>query len=290
MTEATLTAKDFKGEVHPDWCPGCGDFGVLNILQRALAELGHKQHEVMVVSGIGCSSNLPGFINTYGMHTLHGRSLPIAQGFKLGNSAMKVVACGGDGDGYGIGCGHFVHALRRNVDMTYLVMNNSIYGLTTGQTSPTSGLGMKTKSTPFGNPETPLNPISLALASGASFVARTFSGNVKQAVEIYKAAIQHQGFAYIDTFSPCVTFNKVNTAAYYKENIVDINEEGHDTSDLAAAHVQALREDAIATGILYQNVRSCYEATEEETLKTPICDHELGIDTARGKELCSRFQ
>lgn len=130
MSNATLTAKDFKGEVVPDWCPGCGDFGLLNALQMAYAELGFEPHNVMTVSGIGCSSNLPGFINTYGLHTLHGRSLPIAQGFKLGNHEMNVIAVGGDGDGYGIGCGHLVHAMRRNVDMTYIVMNNSIYGLT----------------------------------------------------------------------------------------------------------------------------------------------------------------
>ena len=202
-----IDPKEFKGDIHPDWCPGCGDFGVLNCLQRALAELGIPQHEIAIISGIGCSSNLPGFINTYGMHTLHGRALPNAQGFKLSHHDMTVIAVGGDGDGYGIGVGHFVHALRRNVDLTYIVMNNSIYGLTTGQTSPTSDIGMKTKSTPFGNPEAPLNPMTLALGSGASFVSRAFTGNPKQTVDIYKAAIKHKGFALVDTFSPCVTFN-----------------------------------------------------------------------------------
>lgn len=285
----TLTAKDFKGEVHPDWCPGCGDFGVLNALQTALAELGIKQHEAMVISGIGCSSNLPGFINTYGMHTLHGRSLPIAQGFKLSNHAMHVIAVGGDGDGYGIGVGHAIHAMRRNIDMTYIVMNNSIYGLTTGQTSPTSGLEMKTKSTPFGNPELPINPLSIALGSGASFVARGFSGSIKRLVEIFKAAIMHKGFSHVDTFSPCVTFNKVNTAQFYRDNCIDINEEGHDVSDWMAAQKQAVREDRITTGIFYQQERPQYELTEKETLAIPLCDHKLGISKERQAKLIEQF-
>src|SRR5712671_7579480 len=157
-----LTAKDFKGRINPDWCPGCGDFGVLAALQKALAELGLQPHQVLTVSGIGCSSNLPGFIHSYGMHTLHGRSLPFATGAKLANHALTVIATGGDGDGYGIGLNHFIQAMRRNINLTYIVMNNEIYGLTTGQVSPTSEHGMKTKSTPGGNLEMPLNPLALA--------------------------------------------------------------------------------------------------------------------------------
>ena len=289
-----IDPKEFKGEIHPDWCPGCGDFGVLNCLQRALAELGIPKHEVSVVSGIGCSSNLPGFINTHGMHTLHGRALPNAQGFKLAHHDMTVVAVGGDGDGYGIGVGHLVHALRRNIDLTYIVMNNSIYGLTTGQTSPTSDVGMKTKSTPFGNPEVPINPLTLALGCGASFVARAFSGNPKQAVEIYKAALLHKGFALVDTFSPCVTFNKVNTAKFYRDNTYDINQGGHDKTNLEAAFTLAMKDtyatNRIGTGIFYQCERSCYEETEQETLKTSVVDHELGISEQRAKELKARFK
>jgi len=167
-----IVMADFKGKVDPDWCPGCGDFGVLAAVQKALVELQIPKHEVATVSGIGCSSNFPGFIDTYGMHTLHGRSLPVATGLKMANHAMTVLVTGGDGDGFGIGCGHFVHAMRRNVDLLYLVMDNQIYGLTTGQTSPTSRLGMKTKSMPFGSIESPLNPISLALAAGATFRAQ----------------------------------------------------------------------------------------------------------------------
>ena len=170
MTTGTieLKASDFKSGINPDWCPGCGDFGVLNSLQRACAELGLQPHRILTVSGIGCSSNLPGYINSYGMHTLHGRSLAFATGAKLANHELTVIATGGDGDGYGIGGNHLTHTARRNVDITYIVMNNQIYGLTTGQVSPTSRLDMKTKSTPYGNVETPINPITSAIMNGAT--------------------------------------------------------------------------------------------------------------------------
>jgi len=281
--------KDFNIETHPDWCPGCGDFGLLAALKKTYPLVDLNPHDIMTVSGIGCSSNLPGFINTYGLHTLHGRSLPIAQGFKLANHKMTVVAVGGDGDGYGIGVGHLVHAMRRNIDMTYVVMNNEIYGLTTGQTSPTSELGMKTKSTPFGNPELPLNPLALALASGCGFVARAYTGHMVQLVEILKKAVEHQGFALVDTFSPCVTFNKVNTHEYFKKNIVDINKEGHDPSDIYAAYKQAGRQDRVTTGLFYQSTRSCYEASEEETLTEPLYKHKLGLSEKEQEELCAEF-
>src|SRR6266852_6201581 len=163
---AQLVKESYKGKIHPDWCPGCGDFSVLSALQAALFELGLQPHQVVVISGIGCSSNLPGFLNTYGMHTLHGRGLAVATGLKLANHELTVISTGGDGDGFGIGGNHFVHSMRRNVDLLYIVMDNQIYGLTTGQTSPTSRVGMKTKSMPFGNIEAPVNPISLALAAG----------------------------------------------------------------------------------------------------------------------------
>ena len=185
---APLTAKDYKGKVEPDWCPGCGDFGVLSALQTALAELGLQPHQVVTISGIGCSSNLPGYVNTYGMHTLHGRAVAVASGVQLSNHKLKVIVTGGDGDGYGIGGNHFIHCMRRNYDLTYLVMNNEIYGLTTGQCSPTSLKGAKTKSTPFGSVENPLNPIALAIAGGGTYVARGFSGNQNNSSNSSKAA------------------------------------------------------------------------------------------------------
>src|SRR5256714_9230135 len=171
-----LAIADLKGKVDPDWCPGCGDFGVLAAVEKALVELQVPNHEVVTISGIGCSSNLPGYINTYGMHTLHGRALAVATGVKLANHDLTVVVTGGDGDGFGIGGNHFIHTMRRNVDLLYLAMDNQIYRLTTRPVSPTSSIGMKTKSTPHGSVEPPINPISMALAAGATFIARGFSG------------------------------------------------------------------------------------------------------------------
>src|SRR6201997_3263648 len=190
-----LTKETYRGRIHPDWCPGCGDFSVLASLQAAVFELGLQPHQVCVISGIGCSSNLPGYVNTYGMHTLHGRALAVATGVKLGNHDLKVIATGGDGDGFGIGGNHFMHTMRKNVDLTYIVMDNQIYGLTTGQTSPTSRLGMKTKSSPFGNIEGPLYPVTMALSAGATFVARAFSGDQKHLTDLIVQAIRHKGFS-----------------------------------------------------------------------------------------------
>src|SRR5437879_10958915 len=170
-----ITLPDLKGKVDPDWCPGCGDFGVLAALQKAVVELQIQPSNVVTISGIGCSSNLPGYIGTYGMHTLHGRALAVATGVKLANHDLTVVVTGGDGDGFGIGGNHFIHTMRRNVDLLYLAMDNQIYGLTTGQVSPTSSIGMKTKSTPHGSVEPPINPISMAPAAGATFIARGFN-------------------------------------------------------------------------------------------------------------------
>src|SRR6267143_2199305 len=224
---AKVTVKDLKGRVDPDWCPGCGDFGVLAALKQAIAELGFQAHEVLTISGIGCSSNLPGYINTYGMHTLHGRALAVATGAQLANHALKVIVTGGDGDGYGIGGNHFLHTMRRNVDLTYIVMDNQIYGLTTGQVSPTSVKGMKTKSTPHGSVENPINPIPMAIVGGATYVARAFSGKQKHMVEMLTGAIQHKGFALVDVFSPCVTYNKDNTYQWFNPRVKILEEQGH---------------------------------------------------------------
>ena len=248
-----LTVKDFKGRVDPDWCPGCGDFGVLAALKQALAELGLQPHEVMTVSGIGCSSNLPGYVNAYGMHTLHGRALAVATGAQLANHELKIIATGGDGDGFGIGGNHFLHTLRRNVDLTYLVMDNQIYGLTTGQISPTSIKGMKTKSTPFGSAENPINPISLAIAGGATYVARGFTGQQKHLVDLIKGGIQHRGFALIDVFSPCVTYNHDNSHEFFKARVKRLEEMGHDPTDFRAAMDKAyLWGEIIPIGLFWK--------------------------------------
>jgi len=229
-----LTVKDLKGHADPDWCPGCGDFGVLHALKQAIAELGLYPHEVITISGIGCSSNLPGYINTYGMHTLHGRALAVATGAALANHELKVIVTGGDGDGYGIGGNHFLHTMRRNVDLTYIVMDNQIYGLTTGQLSPTSIKGMKTKSTPFGSVENAINPIPLAIAAGATYVARGYTGQVRHLTDLIKGGIMHKGFSLIDCFSPCVTFNRDNTHEFFKQRTRKLDD-SHDPTDFHAA-------------------------------------------------------
>ena len=249
-----LGIKDFKGRADPDWCPGCGDFGVLHALKQAIAELGLYPNEVLTISGIGCSSNLPGYINTYGMHTLHGRALAVAGGAQLGNHDLKVVVTGGDGDGFGIGGNHFVHAMRRNVDLTYLVMDNQIYGLTTGQVSPTSRKGMKTKTTPHGSVENPINAIPMAIVCGATYVARGFSGQQKHLIELIKGAIEHKGFAFVDVFSPCVTYNKDNTHEFFKQRTRKLEDMGHDPSDFhAAIEKGGLWGDDIPIGLFYRN-------------------------------------
>jgi len=244
----------FKGEVSPNWCPGCGDYGLLSALTKVLDKIGYKPHEVVIVSGIGCSSNFPHFTSAFGFHTVHGRSLPAAMAIKLCNPDLKVIAVGGDGDGYGIGAGHFIHAIRRNIDITYLVMNNQIYGLTLGQASPTSGLEHITITTPKGVDDRPVNPISLALGSGSSFTGRGFSGKIKHLQHLIHKGLNHKGFSFIDVLSPCVTFNKLNTYNWFKEKIFDLEEEGHDYTDLVEAFKLSLEwETKIPLGVFYQN-------------------------------------
>ena len=285
-----LTARDFKGPVDPDWCPGCGDFGVLNSLQRASAELGLRPHEILTVSGIGCSSNLPGYFNSYGMHTLHGRSLAVATGAKMGNHRLHVVVTGGDGDGYGIGGNHFTHTARRNVDLTYIVMNNQIYGLTTGQVSPTSDMGMKTKSTPFGSVELPINPITSAIMNGATFVARGYSGDVRHLTNLMKQAIQHSGFALVDVFSPCVTFNHDNSHAFFKDRIKRLEDEEHDTRDWQAACEKALAfGDTIYTGLFFQKEAPTLDGSEPVLDEQPLAHKPLGLSEEQSKRIIDRM-
>ena len=201
-TVVELPIHSFEGIVDPDWCPGCGDFGVLKAVKVGASKAGVLPKDLVLVSGIGCSSNLPGYVHAYGVHSLHGRSVAVATGIKLANTSLKVVITGGDGDGYGIGIGHFIHAMRRNLDLTYVVMDNQIYGLTTGQASPTTMKDARTKSTPQGNVEAPLNPLALALVSGATYVARGFSGEPNHLADLIAGGIQHKGFALIDVFQP----------------------------------------------------------------------------------------
>jgi len=282
-TANTITeniVKTRKVEVSPDWCLGCGDFGVLSSLKKATLEKEVKPHEMLVVSGIGCSSNLPGYVNTYGVHSLHGRALPVATGAKLANHNLKVVITGGDGDGFGIGVGHFIHAMRRNLDLTYIVMDNEIYGLTTGQASPTTMIDTKTKTTPRGNVEQPINPLMLALVSGATFVARGFTGQPALLSSLIEEGIAHKGFAFIDVFSPCVTYNKLNTYSWFKERIYKLDDEApdRDITNLSDAMDTAMEfGDRIPLGLVYKVVKPTYEDTEPVLLNGPLVKQPLGI-------------
>jgi 2-oxoglutarate ferredoxin oxidoreductase subunit beta len=277
-----LPIETFAGEVDPDWCPGCGDFGVLKAVKMGAAKAGVAPKDLVIVSGIGCSSNLPGFIHAYGVHSLHGRAVAVASGIHLANTSLKIVITGGDGDGYGIGIGHFIHAMRRNLDITYVVMNNQIYGLTTGQASPTTTKEMKTKSTPRGNVEFPINPLALALVSGATYVARGFSGEPNQMADLIAGGIQHKGFALIDTFSPCVTYNKLNTYPWFKKRVYKLEDEvGYHTGDMRAAFEKSFEwGDGIPLGLFYADQQPTYEDSEPAFARGPLVHQPLGIEPA----------
>ncbi|NJM08270.1 2-oxoacid:ferredoxin oxidoreductase subunit beta [Candidatus Gracilibacteria bacterium] len=248
LEKVTYKAADYKTDLKPIWCPGCGDFAVLAAIQQALVALQIDPKDLAIVSGIGCSSRLPGFVQAYGLHTVHGRSLPAATGLKLARPDLTVMAIGGDGDYFSIGIGHLPHAVRRDVNITCIVMDNEIYGLTKGQTSPTSPQGHVTKSTPSGNQAQPLHPLAIILASGASFVARGFSSQPKQLAEMIRLGMQHPGFSFIHAMSPCVTF--YDTYKLYKEKIYQIPD-SHDVRDRDAAMRYALESERMPLGILY---------------------------------------
>jgi 2-oxoglutarate ferredoxin oxidoreductase subunit beta len=206
---------DYKSSILPDWCPGCGDYGILSAMQMALAELNLEPHNVVVVSGIGNAGKTPHFLKANGVHTLHGRLLPFAMGIKVANPHLEVIGVGGDGDGLGIGVGHFVNAGRRNIDMTYLLYNNGVYGLTKGQASPTLKLGMQTKSLPKPNINEAINPVALAVASGFTFVSRSYAFDVMHLSRTIKQAIEHKGLALVECLQPCPVYNDINTKDWY---------------------------------------------------------------------------
>jgi 2-oxoglutarate ferredoxin oxidoreductase subunit beta len=249
-------ANAFKSDLKPIWCPGCGDFGVLAAAYRAFAELDLDPDKTVIVSGIGCSSRFPGFVTTYGFHGVHGRALPTAMGVKLGNSDLHVIAVGGDGDGFAIGGGHFPHAARRNVDITYVIMDNQTYGLTKGQVSPTSLHDQKSPSTPEGNLESPMNVLATAVAANCAYVARGASFRAKELTELIVEGIKQPGFSFIDAFSPCTAFN--NTTQDWKEAAHNLPTD-HDTSDRAGAFAAAL-EDDMSLGIFYRHDRPTLDA------------------------------
>lgn len=250
--EGQYNWKDYKAELKSVWCPGCGDFGVANAIYHGLTKLQLPPHEVTIVSGIGCSGRVSGYVNTYGLHGVHGRVLPISQGVKMANPELTVIATGGDGDGLSIGAGHFPHAARRNMDITYIMFDNNVYGLTKGQMSPTTPIGDVTPTSKYGVTEEPIEPISLALVYKASFIARTYSSDFRQMADLIVEAVNHPGFSFIQALSPCITFrgkgefDRIRNGSYYVDK-------DHDVSDRQAAFSLAEETDQIPLGLIYKD-------------------------------------
>ncbi|KOO46524.1 2-oxoacid:ferredoxin oxidoreductase subunit beta [Priestia koreensis] len=285
------TFKDFRNNVKPNWCPGCGDFSVQAAIQRAAANVGLEPENLAVISGIGCSGRISGYINSYGFHGIHGRSLPIAQGVKMANRDLTVIASGGDGDGFAIGMGHTVHAIRRNIDITYIVMDNQIYGLTKGQTSPRSDVGFKTKSTPEGSIESALSVMELALTAGATFVAQSFSTDLKELTSLIEQGLNHKGFSLINVFSPCVTYNKVNTYDWFKENLTSLSTiEDYDASDRSQAMQTLMSHNGLVTGLIYQNKQQpSYQELVHGYRQDSLTNADLTLEEEQFTKLVSEF-
>jgi 2-oxoglutarate ferredoxin oxidoreductase subunit beta len=251
----TYQAKDYKSELKPIWCPGCGDFGVVQAIYRALSAIGRPPHEIAFVSGIGCSSRIPGYTTAYGFNSVHGRALPIAQGIKLANPELLVLVAGGDGDGFSIGGGHVAHAVRRNVDLTYIVMDNQIYGLTKGQLSPTSPRGLRTASSSAGSFEDPVNPLLYVLGYGASFVAQGTPADMAGLAAVIEEAIRFPGFAFVNVQSPCITYGQEEQSLKAQKALMQpLASLGHDPQDrLKAMALAADYGTKLYTGVFYRN-------------------------------------
>ncbi|MFS0575785.1 2-oxoacid:ferredoxin oxidoreductase subunit beta [Sporosarcina sp. 179-K 3D1 HS] len=287
---STSTFKDFRNSVKPNWCPGCGDFSVQAAIQRAAANVGITPEELALVSGIGCSGRISGYIRSYGFHGIHGRALPIAQGVKMANRDLTVIAAGGDGDGFAIGIGHTIHAMRRNMDITYIVMDNQVYGLTKGQTSPRSDNGFITTTTPEGSIEKAISPMETALISGATFVAQSFSTDIKELTSIIEAGINHKGFSIINVYSPCVTYNKVNTYDWFKQNLIKLSDvDGYDPSDRTMAMKTLMESNSLVTGIIYKEESPSYQDMIKGYAEKPLSKSSLELEPELIQELINEF-
>lgn len=281
-----VTVSDYAG-LKPAWCPGCGNFGILEALNRALIEMEIEPHQVLLVSGIGQAGKLPHYTRGNVFNSLHGRPVPPAIGVKIANSELIVIAVSGDGDAYGEGGNHFLHAARRNHDITYLVHDNQVYGLTKGQASPTSDVGFITKTTPYGA-TSPVNPIALAIVSGASFVGRGFAGDIDHLSHLIKKGITHRGFALIDILQPCISFNHKNTFQWYRERIYKLEDEKYDPSDKKAALEKALIwGEEIPIGIIYEENLPVYENQLPALSEGPLVKQK--IDPRRVEKLLAEF-
>jgi 2-oxoglutarate ferredoxin oxidoreductase subunit beta len=273
--------EDYRGAQEPAWCPGCGNFPILKTLKEALVELDLEPHQVLVVSGIGQGAKLPHYTQCNTFNGLHGRTLPVATAARLANHEMTVIAIAGDGDCYGEGGNHLLHAIRRNPNVTLFVHDNQIYGLTKGQASPTTAEGTVTKTQPFGVPAEQLSPLAMAVALDAGFVARGFAGDREHLKNLMKAAIEHRGFSLLDILQPCVTFNKVNTFAWYKERAYHI-EDDYDPTDRPAAFQRALEwGEKIPTGIIYRSDRPTLEDHIPVIKDSPLVRQGFDIETGR---------
>jgi len=268
----------FNTSVKPNWCPGCGNYGIQSALKKALLKLELEPHQVVLVSGIGCSSKIPHWINVYGLHGLHGRSLPLAAGIKLANSGLTVIAEAGDGDGFSEGMGHFIHACRRNINLTYIVHNNGVFALTTGQTSSTGKQGFISNSSPFGTIEIPFSPTALAIASGATFVAAGYSGDTLQLSDLIAKGIKHRGFSLINIMQVCVSFNPEKSYKWYKERVYKLENEDQESSDRNKALNLALTigEDRLPTGVLYQHKQALYEDSLPQIKESLLAKNNIG--------------
>lgn len=264
-----VTLKDYEGG-ETAWCPGCGNFGILAAVKRALVKLSLEPHQVLMVSGIGQAAKLPHYMRCNLFNGLHGRTLPVAAGARIANPRLIVIADGGDGDGYGEGGNHLIHAIRRNLNITYLVHDNQIYGLTKGQASPTSDEGFVTKTTPLGMFAKPLNPITLAISLGASFVARGFSGEIEHLADLIVQAMENRGFSLVDILQPCVTFNRVNTYQWYRSRVYKLDGT-HDLKDRIGAFQKAQEwGERIPIGVIYTEERPTYEEHNPKITRTPL--------------------
>ena len=282
-----VTMEDFEVGGSTAWCPGCGNFGILNALKKALVNLGKYPHEILIVSGIGQAGKLPHYLKCNGFNGLHGRALPVATGAKIANSELTVIVVGGDGDGYAEGGNHLLHAARRNIDLTYLVHNNRVYGLTKGQASPTSETGIITKTTPDGSPD-PLNSLAVAIAAGCTFVARGFSGDQDHLASLISAGVKHRGFALIEILQPCVSFNHKNTFAWYKERVYKLDETVYELGNKMAAFERAHEpENRLALGIFHQEERAVFDDKIPALTKGPLVNQP--IDPHKVERLLGEF-
>jgi 2-oxoglutarate ferredoxin oxidoreductase subunit beta len=261
-TAPARTAKDYKSDIKPVWCPGCGDFSVLASITKALPELDLPPEQVAVISGIGCSSRIPAYTNCYGFHGVHGRALPLAIGLKVSRPELTVIVTGGDGDGYSIGGNHFLHACRRNVDMTYVVMDNQVYGMTKGQPSPTTEPDWESGLVPGGTRIRPFMPLVVALASGANFIARGFAGDPNGTAKLIAEAILHPGFSFVEVLSPCVTFRPEQRGWKHEVHAAPVEA----TNDRGRAARRLATDDGFNTGVLFVDDRPPYQPPVDAAL------------------------